>query len=97
VTESDLTAVIASGDYRESLVALRDRLADAIDDTRRAQHKRVCHCECGIGDDRTLVIVTKALVDVLGLLDALPNAERKSRSDDLAERRARRLAVAADS
>lgn len=91
-----LTETIASGDYRDSLVVIRDRLADAIDDTLRAKHRRECICDCGIGDDRTLVVVAKALVEVLTKLDALPNAERKSRSDELADRRARRLADAAN-
>jgi hypothetical protein len=89
--------VVASEDYRASLVAMRDRLATEADDTRWAQHKRACHCECGLGDGRTLIAVLKELRVVLALLDALPNGERKSRSDDLADRRARRLADAASS
>ena len=91
-----LADVIASGDYRASLVAIRDRLADEADDTRWAQHKRECNCVCGLGDGRTLIAVVKELRVVLAVLDALPNAERKSRSDELADRRARRIADASN-
>ena len=94
---SDLPDVIRSGDRRDSLVAGRDRLAAEADDTRWAQHKRECNCVCGMGDGRTLVAVLKELRVVLAELDALPNAERKSTSDELAERRANRLAAAAGS
>jgi hypothetical protein len=94
---SDLPEIIRTGDRLESLVAVRDRLADEADETRWDQHKSECKCVCGMGDGRTLVAVLKELRVVLAEIDALPNAERKSRSDELAERRARRLAVAADS
>lgn len=93
----ELAEVIASGDLRASLEAIRDSLAAEVADARRATHKRECSCVCGIGDARVLVAVMKELRAVIAVLDALPNAERKSKSDDLAARRARRLADPAHS
>jgi hypothetical protein len=94
---AELAEVIAGGDLRASLIAIRDRLADEVADARRAVHKRECTCVCGIGDARVVVAVVKELRVVLTAIDALPDAERKSKSDDLAARRARRLAGTADS
>lgn len=87
-----LLEITRRGDYRETLVALRDRLAEEADDTRWAQHKRECICVCGMGDGRTLIAVVKELRVQLELLDALPGADRKSRTEEIAARRARRLA-----
>ena len=70
------------GDYRTSLEALRDVLADrlmvAADDPRRLIH---------------VAPISKQLSDVLARIESLPNAERASVSDDLRARRASRRAV----
>jgi hypothetical protein len=94
---STLPDVVATGDRRASLTAIRDRLAAEADDTTWASHKRECSCVCGMGDGRTLVAIVKELRVVLAELDALPGGERGSAVDDLAARRAARLADAAGS
>lgn len=91
-----LLEITRRGDYRETLLAMRDRLAEEADDTRWAQHKRECECVCGLGDGRTLIAVIKELRVLLVLIDALPDANRKSRSEEIAAKRARRLAAVPD-
>lgn len=96
-----LTEVVAQGDRRESLEAIREVLAVLLD---QRGHTPGCECECGTGGDgRVVAQVSKELREVLRELDALPTAERVTPldklagavSDDLAARRADRLATAA--
>ena len=88
-----LAEIVQRGDYRETLVAMRDRLAEEADDTRWAQHKSECICVCGLGDGRTLIAVIKELRVMLVLIDALPDEKRVSPSEQIAAKRARRLAL----
>lgn len=93
-----LLDVVSEGDRRASLVAIRDRLADEMDDVTWQKHKAECRCLCGMGDGRTLVNLAKELRTVIAEIDELPGGvERRSKSDELADRRARRLADAANS
>jgi len=96
MTQSDLSTVVAAGTYREQLEAQAARLAAEADETTWDKHKRECICVCGMGDGRTLVAVLKQLDVVLSKLDSLPDAKKESRSDELAAKRARRLADAAN-
>jgi hypothetical protein len=86
--------VIPKGDHRASLIAIRDRLAEETDDTLWAKHKRECNCQCGMGDGRLLVALTKRLSEVLAEIAALPAAGKVTQldrlADDLAPRRAQR-------
>lgn len=99
-----IAQVVPQGDLRASLEAIRDRLAFETDDTLWAKHKKTCHCECGMGDGRLLVALTKRLSEVLAELSELPVEGGKTnldslsaRVDDLAPRRARRVADSASS
>jgi hypothetical protein len=95
VTEREsLSTVVGSGDLRASLVAIRDRLADEIDDIRWSKHKRECNCVCGMADVRALVAAVKELRAVIAVIDALPGSAEVSDLDQLADRRARRIAAA---
>jgi hypothetical protein len=89
-----IAAIVPKGDRRASLVAIRDRLAQETDDTLWAKHKRECNCQCGMGDGRLLVALTKRLSEVLAELEALPTAGKVGRldrlADELAPRRAQR-------
>lgn len=84
----------------ELLEAMRDRLAAETDDETWAQHKRECRCACGIGDGRVLVALMKELRSVVEELESLPGAKKETEldriharaRDDLAPRRARRVA-----
>lgn len=96
-----IAQVVPEGNRLASLIAIRDRLALETDDTLWAKHKRECDCQCGMGDGRLLVALTKRLSEVLAEIDALPDAEKVSdldrisaRVDDLAPRRARRGSTA---
>lgn len=91
-----LAEVVDSGDYRALLEAMLARLAAEADEVTWDKHKRECICVCGMGDGRTLVAVLKQLDVVARELEALPNPERRSRVVELADRRARRLADAAN-
>jgi hypothetical protein len=95
VHSGSIAAVIPEGDRRESLVAIRDRLALETDDTLWAKHKRECNCQCGMGDGRLLVALTKRLSEVLAELAALPDEKSEVSdldrlADELAPRRATR-------
>lgn len=92
-----IAQVVPLGHRRASLVAIRDRLASETDDTLWAKHKRECNCQCGMGDGRLLVALTKRLSEVLAEIAELPDAGEETdldrisaRVDDLAPRRARR-------
>lgn len=101
MTTVDVREVVRSGDRAETLRALRDRLAEELDEERAATHRRECTCVCGMGDGRVIVAIIKELRAVVEELDGLPAAEEDSRldriaaarSDEVAQRRARRLAV----
>lgn len=80
------------GDLRESLIAIRDRLAQETDDTLWAKHKRECNCQCGMGDGRLLVALTKRLSEVLAEIAGLPDAGKVSKLDRLADELAPRRA-----
>lgn len=70
-----IRATIKRGNRRESLTALRDRLAEEID---------------GATSSRDVAVLAKQLTDVIRELDSLPAAEEASIFDDLAARRAGR-------
>ena len=94
--------VVPKGDLRDSLTAIRDRLAAETDDVKWAKHKRECNCQCGMADIRALVALTKRLEETLAALAALPKQETEAsavdnviaaaakRRDELAARRAGR-------
>jgi hypothetical protein len=85
---------VATGDRRRALVALRARLAAELDD---GDHLSGCDCECGVSgaDGRVVAAVVKELRAVISELDSLPGGEEVRPVDDLATRRAQRLADAA--
>lgn len=87
--------VVPLGDRRASLEAIRDRLAAETNDTLWQRHKEECECFCGMGDGRLLVAIVKELRAVIAELETLPVSAEKSTSDQLAARRASRLADAA--
>lgn len=97
-----LAAVLARGDLRESLEAMRDLLAADVDDVRWEKHKRECRCVCGLADTRARVAGMKQLHAFMDAIEAIPNEQGVSRLDQLAanvadevgERRTRRLAIA---
>ena len=94
-----IASVVPKGDLRESLTAIRDRLAEETDDTLWAKHKRECNCQCGMGDGRLLVALTKRLSEVLAEIASLPEAPSEASeldrlADELAPRRATRRTAA---
>jgi hypothetical protein len=93
--QKTIAEVVPDGTRVESLIAIRDRLAFETDDTLWTKHKEECSCVCGMGDGRLLVSIVKELRAVLEELDALSVGVEASKSDDLAARRAARLADAA--
>lgn len=92
VAARDFSRRVSTGDFRDSLVAIRDTLARMVDNPQRAQHRRECVCICGIGDDRTLVPIVKELRGVLDAIEALPAEEGASRLDSIAARHEDELA-----
>ena len=99
---SKIADIVPKGDLRDSLIAIRDRLAAETDDVKWAKHKRECNCQCGMADIRALVALTKRLEETLAALAALPKQETEAsavdnviaaaakRRDELAARRAGR-------
>jgi len=83
-----VAGVLAQGDMRASLVALRNRLAEQID----AAEGRCS--ECSAADGRVLATLTKELREVLRAIDELPQVEGASRIDELANARKARQAGA---
>jgi hypothetical protein len=87
VTHGDLSTVVARGDYRETLVAIRNALAALIDDPQRAQHRRDCTgCTCDFADDRNMVPLFKELRAVVGAIDDLPADKEATAVDDIVAR-----------
>lgn len=81
-TDPTLADIVAEGDRRESLEAIRAVLAAQLDDTG---HKRGCECDCGpVRDGRVVAQVSKELRDVIRELDSLPTVERVTPLDQLA-------------
>lgn len=77
-----LTEIVAQGDRRKSLEAIREVLAVLLG---KHGHAPGCYCECGVGGDgRVVAQVSKELREVLRELDALPTAERVTPLDKLA-------------
>ena len=68
-----LAAVVATGDHRASLEALRDRIA----------------AELGMVEGRDVAPLAKQLADVMRELSNMPAAKGASSLDDLRARRAR--------
>lgn len=98
---SKIAEIVPKGDLRESLIAIRDRLAAETDDVKWARHKRECNCQCGMADIRALVALTKRLEETLAAIAALPAQTKGSavdnviaaaakRRDELAARRTKR-------
>jgi hypothetical protein len=75
---SELRKVIRSGDRRRSLEAIRDRLAAELQDA----------------EGRDVAPISKELRAVIDQLDRIPGGKEVSKRDELAARRARRLADA---
>ena len=88
-----ISDVVPLGDRRESLIAIRNRLAFETDDTLWAKHKRECNCQCGMGDGRLLVALAKQLQDVLAELASLPEQGKVTDLDRLADELAPRRAT----
>ena len=74
-----LSDVVAKGDLRDSLEALRDRLAAELDGG-------VFCKECGGAVSSPTAPLAKQLSDVLKALAALPTGKEESLDDDLARR-----------
>jgi hypothetical protein len=74
---SSIAVVVPKGDLRDSLIAIRDRLALETDDLLWARHKAECRCTCGMADPRALVALTKRLEETLAALAALPEPTRE--------------------
>lgn len=105
-SDDKISAVVPKGVLRDSLIAIRDRLAAETDDVKWARHKRECVCQCGMADIRALVALTKRLEETLAAIEALPKQAQEvsavdraiavatARRDELAARRAAREAGA---
>ena len=80
-----------AGGRRETLEAVRLRLARILDGT--AGHRRSCECECGAPwDTGKVAAVARELREVVRELDDLPEESGGSEVDRIArEREARRL------
>lgn len=73
-----LPEIVATGDRRKSLEAVRDHLARNLVDA----------------EGREVATIAKELRNVMAELYSLPGEREGSKSDELAERRARRRAAA---
>jgi hypothetical protein len=70
-----IAGVAQGGDRLATLTALRDRLAQDIDETH---------------DPREVAALVLRLTDVLQQIDAMPTSQQMSAADEIAERRATR-------
>ncbi len=77
---SELAGIAKSGDRLATLEALRDRLAAEIDE---CQHRH------------DLASLALRLTDVLQQIDSMPQTQKVSRADEIAERRAARRGAGA--
>ena len=101
--DNPISRVVPLGDRRDSLIAIRDRLAFETDDLKWSKHRAECHCVCGMTDPRALVALGKELRAVLDAIAALPEGGKRSALDDIVAsvaqlddaRRTRRRAAAA--
>jgi hypothetical protein len=101
-----ISDVVPKGNHRDSLIAIRDRLASETDDLKWSKHRAECHCVCGMTDVRALVALAKKIEETLAAIAALPVPDRKEsavdrvvagaakRRDELAAKRANRTAGA---
>jgi hypothetical protein len=99
---SDFVDVIAEGDLRKSLVAIRDLIAAELEPT---EHVAGCDCECGApaNDGRVLAALSKELRTVIDHIEKLPGGKvvsdldriAASVEDELAPRREARQSGAA--
>jgi hypothetical protein len=78
VPDESLVTVVRSGDRRLSLEQIRDRLAERL--------------EAAEGKDTA--VISKELREVMRELEQIPTGKEVSTSDDLAARRAARIAAA---
>jgi hypothetical protein len=104
-----ISEVVPKGDHRDSLIAIRDRLASETDDLKWSKHRAECHCVCGMTDVRALVALAKKIEETLSAIAALPAPDRKEsavdrvvagaakRRDELAAKRANRASGASAS
>ena len=76
----ELVSAVESGDRRKALEAIRDKLAVELHDT----------------PGKDAAALAKELRAVISELDGLPGGKERSAVDELAARRANRLADAAD-
>src|SRR5688572_25378105 len=114
MTESDpstvvkLLDVVQRGDLLDSLIAIRDLLADDADSALWDKHRAECKCVCGMVDVRARVAIVKQLHVVLDAIAAKPGAKEATavdgivaraaaKRDELAARRANRVSGSASS
>lgn len=92
---NDFTGEIRSGDMRRSLTAMRDILAEAIEEQNKSMKAKSGLCrKCG-GDASAgsgIAAMSLRLRQVLQDLESLPREEEETVRDDLAKRRADRRA-----
>jgi hypothetical protein len=79
VSDESLVTAVRSGDRRRSLERMRDQLAERL--------------EAAEGKDAA--VISKELREVMRELESIPTGKEVSTSDDLAAKRAARLAEAA--
>lgn len=72
-----LSEVAKNGSRLETLIAIRDRLAEDID---------------GATNARDVAALTKQLADIVREIDEMPEAAAATPADEIAERRKQRLA-----
>lgn len=92
---NDFRKEVASGDMRRSLVAMRDVLAEAIEEQNKAMKAKSGMCrKCG-GDASAgsgIAAMSLRLRQVLQDLEALPREEEETKRDAIANSRSARRA-----